>query len=104
MAGISLDAPNADSGGNPPPVGGKNWPSYRLTGVGLVIKAGYYNVNPSRPFDRSTFGEYVVQTTTEGGWMSKGPRWGRRCKLDPGLKAPLVSNFDCEMDTTVLST
>ena len=30
----------------------------------------------------------------------------RRCKLDPSLKArqPPVSNFDCEKDTTVLST
>ena len=27
-----------------------------------------------------------------------------RCKLDPGLKAPLFSNFDCEKDVTVLST
>ena len=27
-----------------------------------------------------------------------------RCKLDPGLKAPPVSNFDCEKDTTALST
>ena len=29
---------------------------------------------------------------------------GLRCKLDPGLKAPPVSKFDCEKGVTVLST
>ena len=29
---------------------------------------------------------------------------GRRCKLDPSLKAPCFQNFDCEKGITVLST
>ena len=29
---------------------------------------------------------------------------GRRCKLDPGLKAPRFQKFDCEKRMTVLST
>ena len=38
--------------------------------------------------------------------FTKRDEVGRRYKLDPGLKAPQVSNFDCEKDIypiTVLS-
>ena len=37
-------------------------------------------------------------------WSLLGTEVGRRCNLDPSLKAHLVSNFDCGKDITVLST
>ena len=42
------------------------------------------------PTFRASRGEITTCTPTWAWWG------GRRCKLDPGLKAPLVSKFDCE--------
>ena len=35
--------------------------------------------------------------------IARMTRRRRRCRLDPGLKAPPVSNFDCEKDNSAFN-
>ena len=48
--------------------------------------------------------EEAVEAAREAGKEHSHVVGAELCELDPGLKAPQVSKFDCEKDMTVLST
>lgn len=72
LANIDLDAPNvlSDGGAGPP------WPTYRVTGVELVVTLSYYNyVTTLDPPDPFNFGDYLVATVapaSKGTFRSPG--------------------------------
>jgi len=74
LAWLSLDDENKNSGGSAPPVGGKYWPSYRLTGLGIAMKMEYANTYQDSPMKSSKTLRINVRSSTEGSWTSKGPR------------------------------
>ena len=85
LAGIDLDSPNelADGGNGPP------WPSYRITGVEIVMEMQYRNyVETLFPLDPFNFNDYLiadVYPASKGTFRSPGSKvW----YLGPDISQP----------------
>ena len=83
-----------------------NAPNLSMKNPGFKYQALVSNIQPCAPLRRDAEKDRGHVHGGSGGAAAapQGGREGRRCKLDPGLKAPPVSKFDCENDITVLST